>query len=132
MKIRTKLTLSFAAIGLAALAMSIFAERPIHAKLSALGNLHAPALLQIQRIDADLKGAVEESFAYVISGSEREKAEFLAWERSFSKDIEEFSKLLDRMELSQSQVRTEDGLLKAIIEGQGKLADAARKMFDEY
>ena len=39
-----------------------------------------PALLAIQNIEASLKGAVQESFAYVLSGEEVEKEEFQRWD----------------------------------------------------
>jgi len=51
--------------------------RPIENQLKEIGRFHSTALYSIQSINSNLTGAVEESFAYVISGDVHEKEEFL-------------------------------------------------------
>ncbi len=132
MKIRTKLVLSFTAIGLAATVFSLLADIPVHSRVQQLGALNSPALYQVQRIESGIKGAVQEGFAYVVSGTEIEKEEFLMWDENFDRQIAEFSETLERMDLPAEQVRFESALLDRIRSNQELLVRTAKVMFEEF
>ena len=132
MKIRTKLVLSFTAIGLAATAFSLLADIPVHSRVQQLGAFNSPALYQAQKIESGIKGAVQEGFAYVVSGAEIEKNEFLLWAENFEGQIATFSEMLERMDLSAKQVQIESELLDRIIAEQEQMVRAANVMFDEF
>ena len=132
MKIRTKLVLSFVAIGLAAVALGLVADTRIHSRIQQVGELNSPVLFQIQRIDSDLKEAIEESFAYVVSGSEVERDEFLLWNENFDEQVATLSDMLGRLDLSEEQITLESALTDMIREDQDRLFRAAIAMFDEF
>jgi len=131
-KIRTKLVLSFTVIGLVAIAFSLLADIPVHSRVQQLGAFNSPALYQIQQIESGIKGAVQEGFAYVVSGSEIEKDEFLLWDENFDRQIAAFSEVLERMELSAEQVQLESALLDRISGQQEQLVQSASVMFEEF
>ena len=64
--------------------------RPIQSEFKDIGRSHSAALFSIQSINSHLTGAVEESFAYVISGDVLEKEEFLQWAEDFKQNSKEF------------------------------------------
>ena len=65
----------------------LLAPAPIRSRLVSAGDFHALALAEIQAIEAGVKGAVEESFAYVVSGAEAEKEEFQQWADGFDEHV---------------------------------------------
>jgi len=131
-KIRTKLVLSFTTIGLAATVFSLLADIPVHSRVQQLGAFNSPALYQIQQIESGIKGAVQEGFAYVVSGAGIEKDEFLEWDENFDGQIAAFSETLDRMDLPAKQAQLETAMLARIIGEQEQLVRTARVMFEEF
>ncbi len=77
MKVSTRIILSFVILGLFIIIANYMGIRPIENQLKEIGRFHSTALYSIQSINSNLTGAVEESFAYVISGDVHEKEEFL-------------------------------------------------------
>ena len=73
MRIGKRIIVTFIAVGAGVSTVSLFALAPIRSRLIAEGDTHVPALYAIQNIEASLKGAVQESFAYVVSGQRRRK-----------------------------------------------------------
>ncbi len=132
MKIKTKLILSFLALGLVAIAIGILANLPIQARVARIGAYHAPALNQAHLIESGIKAAVEESFAYVVSGSEVERDEFLQWDETFDQEMQVFLDLIERMDLPPEQMALEEELLDRIGSGQQELVQAALVMFAEF
>ena len=98
MKVSTRIILSFVMLGVFIIIASYMGIRPIENQLKEIGTFHSTALYSIQSINSKLTGAVEESFAYVVSGDIHEKEEFLQWAEHFNQTAKEFHQLarLDR------------------------------------
>ena len=79
MKVSTRIILSFVMLGVFIIIASYMGIRPIENQLKEIGTFHSTTLYSIQSINSKLTGAVEESFAYVVSGDAQEKEEFLQW-----------------------------------------------------
>jgi len=103
--------------------------RPIENQLKEIGRFHSTALYSIQSINSNLTGAVEESFAYVISGDVLEKEEFLQWAEDFKQNSKEF---YDLAKLNRPGEEDEKALFDKIISGQSVLVKHAKTMFEEY
>ncbi len=129
MKISQKLTLSFIMVGvLIALACTV-AVIPIENELTELGGFHTPALDAIQSLHAKAMMAVEESFAYIISGEKSEKEDFLAVVKKFDVEAKKFRNIA---KLNEPGRKKERELFEAITEGHNALLGKARIMFNEF
>ena len=98
MKVRTQILLSFFILGLIIISSSILGVFRIKHQLEEIGHFHTNALYSIQSLNSKLTEAVEESFAYVVSGEMAEKVEFMHWADNFQQEAQKFSTLagLDR------------------------------------
>ena len=103
--------------------------RPIQSEFKDIGRFHSAALFSIQSINSHLTGAVEESFAYVISGDAQEKEEFLQWADNFKQNSKEF---YDLAKLERPGEEDAKALFDKIISGQSVLVKRAKTMFEEY
>ena len=83
MKISRRITLSFLVFGIIIYAISLIGVKVIKPRLEEMGNFNDRYLYPIQTMESKLVGAVEESFAYVVSGETGEKEEFLEWAEEF-------------------------------------------------
>ena len=129
MKVSTRIILSFVMLGVFIIIASYMGIRPIENQLKEIGTFHSTALYSIQSINSNLTGAVEESFAYVISGDVLEKEEFLQWAEDFKQNSKEF---YDLAKLNRPGEEDEKALFDKIISGQSVLVKHAKTMFEEY
>jgi len=129
MKVSTRIILSFVMLGLFIIIASYMGIRPIENQLKEIGTFHSTALYSIQSINSKLTGAVEESFAYVVSGDAQEKEEFLQWAENFKQKTKEFR---DLAQLDKHGEEDEKALLDKIVSGQSVLLKQAKIMFKEY
>lgn len=129
MTIKSKLLCIFMALGATLSLAALFAVLQIESGVQNVGEFHGPALQQIQAIEASAKGAVQESYAYLVSGDVRDKKEFLAWAKGFDVEAEKFSQLarLDDVEEKQEKV-----LFEKIRFWQGRLQEEATTLFQEF
>ena len=114
MKVSTRIILSFVMLGVFIIIASYMGIRPIENQLKEIGTFHSTALYSIQSINSNLTGAVEESFAYVISGDVLEKEEFLQWAEDFKQNSKEF---YDLAKLNRPGEEDEKALFDKIISG---------------
>ncbi len=129
MKVSTRIILSFVMLGVFIIIASYMGIRPIENQLKEIGTFHPTALYSIQSINSKLTGAVEESFAYVVSGDAQEKEEFLQWAENFKQKTKEFR---DLAQLDKHGEEDEKALLDKIVSGQSVLLKQAKIMFEEY
>ena len=129
MKIHHKVNLGLLSIVVPILLVSLVAILSIEDRLSDLGGFHTPALSSIQAISVGIGNAVQESFAYVISGETQEKEEFLRWEAEVGGQLETFRRIAA---LDASGEEAEQALFDRIESEIGTLIDRATIMFDAY
>jgi len=129
MSIRTRIILSFLTLGLVIILASALAVVPIKSKLEKIGHFHTAALYSIQSIHSGLTEAVEESFAYVVSGETVEKDEFLRWAGNFPQNAQTF---FDLARLDQPEEQRERALYDKIVSNHPVLVKRAQVMFAEY
>ena len=107
MSIGWKLVGSIAIVVIPVILVSFLTVPSIERELQSLGQFHTPALYAIQDIAAQTMEAVEESFAYVASGSEVEKQDFLKWverSRELNQRFEVIANLASEEEKSEREL----------------------------
>ena len=129
MKIRTRIYLGLLISGLIVTLSCFLVFSSIKYVLSEIGTSHLSSLNSIQKIKSDLAEAVEESFAYLVSGEIQEKNEFLQWVDRFDLDSKQFANL---EKLTQPGKGTERATFKKIVSEQRKLVQFAQLAFKEY
>jgi len=129
MKIGLKLILAFTAIGAVVMLAAFLAVVPLETGWKTVGQFHSAALFRIQSLEAGIKGVVEESFAYLVSGEMIEKKEFLEWTRGFEVEVEEFSRVAH---IDRQGEEKERALLGSILTRQKELVERAKALFVEY
>ncbi len=129
MTIGQKLIAGCLAIGLSISLASVLSVSPLTAGLDAVGQFHAPALQQIQHMHAESKDAIQESFAYIVSGEAIEKQEFLTWAKRFDAEAQRFWRIARFDALEEATERT---LFERIVVKQKTLVENANVMFEEY
>jgi signal transduction histidine kinase/HAMP domain-containing protein len=134
MKISTRIFISFGALAAFIIIASGLSIHPIENKLKKIGGFRSEALYSIQSLNSKLNGAVEESFAYVVSGDTHEKEEFLQWAEHFKQDPKKFFPYAEKAieELGEAREEEKRVLYKEIISGQSLLVKKAKIMFAEY
>jgi signal transduction histidine kinase/CheY-like chemotaxis protein/HAMP domain-containing protein len=134
MKVRTRIILSFLAFGAFIIIASILSVQPIENQLKHVGSFRSDALYSIQHLNSKLNQAVEESFAYVVSGDSHEKEEFLQWMEQFKQDPKKFLPSSEEVieELGGDREAEEKILYDKIISEQSILVKQAKIMFEEY
>jgi len=128
MKISRRITLSFLVFGIIIYAISLIGVKVIKPRLEEMGNFNDRYLYPIQTMESKLVGAVEESFAYVVSGETGEKEEFLEWAEEFP----EASKPVYEILKSEAGSGKEKIIFSRIISKQKLLVKTAGEMFAEY
>ena len=83
MKVGTRIISGFVVLGIFIIIASYIGVQPIEKKLKEIGGFHSAALFSIQSLNSALTGAVEESFAYVVSGDIHEKRRVFAMGGAF-------------------------------------------------
>ena len=77
MTVTQKLVIGFLAVGASIFGLSLLAVLPLQSGLQTVGQFHSPVLQKLQHMHAKITDAIQESFAYVMSGDVIEKQEFL-------------------------------------------------------
>lgn len=129
MRIGQKLMVGFVAVGIFVVLASIIAVIPIGKGIAELGEFHTPALYSIQVILTGTMEAVEESFAYVVSGQKSEKEDFRAWVEKFDLQVKEFGKIAN---IDKSGEEEEKALFETIVADHDDLVKKATVMFNEF
>ena len=129
MKIHQKLNLGFLSILGPIIFISLLAVWLIEDRLGRVSDFHSPTLFSIQIISSGTGNAIQESFAYVISGDTHEKEDFLLWQAEIAGQLEAFQRTAALGELGEE---AEKALFDRIGSGVGLIIDEARNMFDAY
>ena len=129
MKVGTRIISGFVVLGIFIIVTSYIGVQPIEKKLKEIGGFHSAALFSIQSLNSALTGAVEESFAYVVSGDIHEKEEFLQWAEHFNQTAKEFHQLA---RLDRPGGEEEKALFEKVVSEQSVLVKHAKTMFEEY
>ena len=129
MKVGTRIISGFVVLGIFIIVTSYIGVQPIEKKLKEIGGFHSAALFSIQSLNSALTGAVEESFAYVVSGDIHEKEEFLQWAEHFNQTAKEFHQLA---RLDRPAEGEEKALFEKVVSEQSVLVKHAKTMFEEY
>ena len=91
MKVSTRIILSFVIFSVFIIIANFMGIRPMETQIKKISSFQSDSLYSIQNLGVALTEAVEESFAYVVSGDTHEKEEFLQWADHFKQDAEIFS-----------------------------------------
>ena len=129
MSVRIRIIFSFLALGIVIVLASAIAVVPIRKELAEIGHFHTAALFSVQSINSKLTEAVEESFAYIVSGMVEEKVEFFNWADKFPEDTKALYDLA-RLDRPGKEIKT--ALYNKIIDHQPLLVKQAQAMFVEY
>ncbi|GEM_PF-1808361 len=129
MKVRTQIIIGFSALVFLIIFTSVLSVQPLEKKLNEIGEFHSTALYSLQSLNSKMNEAVQESFAYVVSGDQHEKEEFLNWADQFEQNAQQFSHYA---QLDNPNKKVERDLLKKIILEKGVLVKNARTLFKEY
>jgi hypothetical protein len=115
--------------GIGAVTLSQAALIQIESKMMRMQSFHSPALSTIQEIQSDLARAVQESFAYVISGQLSEKQNFEYWVRSFPNQAQKFRQFAELDTPEKSMSKATFGKFLVLRE---ELERSAKMMFSDY
>lgn len=131
MKVGTRITLSFAVLGIFIITVIFLSVRPLENDLS---GFRSESLASLQSLNTKFNGAVEESFAYVVSDDIHEKEEFLQWTEDFKQNQKKFFPLAEPTIDALGEFREEEErvLYDKIISEHIVLVKYAKIMFEEY
>lgn len=134
MKIGIRIILGFAVLGVFMVIANFLSVRPLENDLREVGGLRAQGLYSMQLLNTKLNGAVQESFAYVVSGDTHEKEEFLSWAEHFKQNQKKFFPIAEQTigALGETREEEERVLYDKIISGHIVLVKQAKIMFEEY
>jgi hypothetical protein len=112
---------------------SFLSIRPLENDLKGIGGFHSESLHSIKPLNTKLNGAVEEIFAYVVSGYTYAKEEFLKWAEHCKQNQKKFFPIAEQTIDVRGETREEDrGLYDKIILGNLALVKHAKIMLEEY
>lgn len=129
MRIGQRIILGFLGVGLIVTITAIITVNPIRIGLDELGEFHAPSLDSVQRLESMVLNAVEESFAYIVSGKIEEKEDFFTLLKNFDAQAEKHRSIY---EIEHPGVEKERILLEAASLYKKALMEKAIVMFNEY
>lgn len=109
--------------------VALVAINQLETGLVSLGEFHSNALHQIQTIDGGTKEAIEEAFAYIVSGEEIEKIEFMNWSKTFETQAQRFESLAN---IQGPGEETEKAIFSKIKVTQQRLLETAITLFQEF
>ena len=134
MKLRTRIIISLATFGIFIIIASVYSVRPIKIQLKDIGGFRTLALYSMLSLRSKLDQAVEDSFAYLVSGETQEKEEFLQWAEYFMQDPKKFFPFAESVieELGGDREEEERALYDKIISEHSVLVKQAKIMFKEY
>jgi hypothetical protein len=134
MKVGTRITISFVVLSILIITAIFLTIRPLENDLRDLGGFRSEGLHAIQSQNSKLNAAVEESFAYVVSGDTHEKEEFLNWAENFKQNANKLFPNDEQTinELGEDREEKERVLYDKIISRQIFLVKQAKIMFEEY
>ena len=116
-------------IGCAGIAFGLRSIYAIEHDFRVLGHNHVPALRLVLQIESGTAAAVEEAFAYVISGDVHEKEESEGWFRRLPTLAAEFRR---QSRIDEPGEAEERALFGQIMASERALEDRAIEMFSEY
>ncbi len=128
MKISHKLILALLGVCLPLALASVVVTFFIHRQIRELGSFHTASLYVIQSIRSEAMGAVEESFAYIVSGDPKEKQLFFEWAGGFAGRMGDFERIA-KPEPPNETVERE--FKRKILSGQKSMVERAVAMFRE-
>jgi signal transduction histidine kinase len=129
MNIETKVLAGFALLGILIASSAIFLAHSASERLTRIALVHGDALSMVQHMQSASMTAAEESFAYLLSGQEIEKREYLEWDDTFAAKL---SKFVNFTSLNNMEAEGEKKLVTQLLVTQKKLSNAARAAFSEY
>lgn len=134
MQTGTRITLSFAVLSIFIITAIFLIIRPLENDLKEIGGFRSEGLHSIQSLHTKFNAAVEESFAYVVSGDTHEKEEFLQWEAHFKQNPKKFFPIAEDTidALGEDREEEERVLYEKIITEHIVLIKHAKTMFEEY
>lgn len=134
MKIGIRIILGFAVLGVFMVIANFLSVRPLENDLREVGGFRSQGLYSMQFLNTKLNGAVQESFAYVVSGDPHEKEEFLNWAEHFKQNQKKFFPIAEQTisALGETREEEESVLYDKIISGHIALVKQAKIMFEEY
>ena len=94
-----------------------------------LDDYHGDAIVAVANLRSESNDAIQESFAYAVSGEATEKQEFERWAQSFEAEAEAFRAV---GKLDEPDEREDLAIFEATIALQTSLVHSARRMFEEY
>ncbi len=97
--------------------------------LDKVEDYHGPSLVALNQMRSRANNAIQEAFAYVISGESVEKVEFENWASGFSEEADEFS-LIAR--LNRETEGNASSAFKDLVASQQRLVAQAERMFSDY
>lgn len=130
MKISQKLFICFAVIVTPITLFSIFTINSVRREMKEIEDFHTQHLYTIQNLATGTIEAVEESFAYVVSGHKAEKEDFLAW----AKQIKETDKQFKELEIASPGTHNDlaEKEFDNIVREQANLISKAKALFQEF
>ena len=133
MKVSTRIILSFVIFSVFIIIANFMGIRPMETQIKKISSFQSDSLYSIQNLGVALTEAVEESFAYVVSGDTHEKEEFLQWADHFKQDAEIFSQHANEVLEDLSRDGEDEKILyEQLVSGQLDLVKKAKAMFEEY
>jgi PAS domain S-box-containing protein len=129
MKTEVKVLIGFLLLGLLIASISIFFANSTNERLVKIRLSHGEHLRMVQSLKSKTMEAIQESFAYVLSGDEIEKREYLDWQNNFAFNLKAH---IDFVALHNMKAEGEKELTDKIISLQKRLSGNANKMFNEY
>ncbi len=129
MKTEIKVLMGFLILGLSIASTSFFLANSTNDRLVEFGLKHSESLRKVQSLRSKTMGAIEESLAYILSGKEIEKQNYLAWEIDFDFSLKQFT---DFDALNNMEAEGEKELTDQLISHKKQLSKSARKIFNEY
>ncbi|MEE9146814.1 MAG: PAS domain S-box protein [Candidatus Tectomicrobia bacterium] len=129
MTVTQKLVIGFLAVGASIFGLSLLAVLPLQSGLQTVGQFHSPVLQKLQHMHAKITDAIQESFAYVMSGDVIEKQEFLERMAHFLVEAKTYRQIAHFDAPGEERERA---LFEQIVSFQKTLVEHAQIMFDEY
>jgi signal transduction histidine kinase len=129
MKIETKVLGIFVLSGVLIFLSIIYIALSANERLANKVLIHGHALNMIQQMQSAAMNAVQESFAYITSGEQIKKQEYLEWKNSFSSDLNQFVFFVS---LNDIEAEGEGVLVSNLIAAQNNYTNSADVVFSEY
>lgn len=134
MKASIRNTLIFVVSGIFIISAIFLSARPSDNELEGIAGFRSEGLYSLQSLNSKMNEAVQESFAYLVSGDVHEKEEFLKWAEHITQNNEKFFPADEQniAELGETREEEERVLYDKIVSEHKVLIKIAKIMFEEY